>query len=113
MFTAGTTFRILRVDAAPAAPRVFLRELAGAPRPATGAGPQSPPPAAGPPDALDRKVLDQLVTAAHARDSAAGGPQAAAEWHRPALPIGLGSSGAPFRPDDSFPIPAPGQRGSH
>jgi hypothetical protein len=113
MFTAGTTFRILRVDAAPTAPRVFLRELAGALRPANGAGPQSPPPAASTPDALDRKVLDKLVTAAYARDGTADGQRATAEWPRPALPIGLDNSGAPFSPDGSSPRPRPGQRGSH
>jgi hypothetical protein len=113
MFTAGTTFRILRVDAAPAAPRVFLRELAGAPRLANGAGPLSPPAKANPADALDRKVLDQLVTAAHVRDGAAGGQRAAAEWSRPAVPIGLDNSGVPFHPDGSFPSPPSDQRGSH
>ena len=91
IFTAGTSYRVLRVDPGPSGTsRVFLRELAisGHEGLASAAG--------GALDEADRRVVERLVLAAAQRDGAATGDHLL-PWGPGAIaPIGLDDHGFPF-----------------
>jgi hypothetical protein len=108
IFGPGTSFKVLRVDSAQAAPRIFLRELptrhlAGEGRPGTGragTGRAGTAGAAGPGDAwdtMDQRVLDQLGQAAAARDSTPPDRDAVPPWGNAAPAIGLDDQGVPLQ----------------
>jgi hypothetical protein len=107
IFGPGTSFKVLRVDSAQPAPRIFLRELptrhlaseGGAGVGGAGVGGAGPPGTAGPGDGwdtMDQRVLDQLGQTAAARDSTPPDRDAVPPWGNAAPAIGLDDQGVPF-----------------
>ena len=102
LFAAGTTFRVLRIDADQPDPqhiRVFLREVARPRRARTGgAGPATVQGGDQPGlDELDGRVLERLAVAARLRDDARSDQRVlTAPAARAALPIGLDPNGVRY-----------------
>ena len=93
VFTAGTSYRVLRVDSGPSGTsrlRVFLRELAISGHEDLASA------AEGALNETDRRVVERLVLAAAQRDGAATGDHVL-PWGPGAIaPIGLDDHGFPF-----------------
>jgi hypothetical protein len=101
IFAPGTSFKVLQVDSARSAPRIFLRELPSH-NPGSDAGPGPTPPAGTQWSPLDLRVLDQLARAATIRDDTPPDNETARRWPSTALPIGLDDQGVPFSTGAEF-----------